>query len=117
LDWPTLKISWPASIQGGSACTFEGTLVGRSGGQFGFDPSTKLYTSINYMNQDAGQSTLYLRCGNLQSNTFNITAVTSSSQASQDAAYISNTEYIANVITAIPRAILEWFGLSNIVKF
>ncbi|MEI7463280.1 MAG: hypothetical protein WCK03_02675, partial [Candidatus Taylorbacteria bacterium] len=27
LDWPMLTISWPASIQGGSACTFEGTLV------------------------------------------------------------------------------------------
>ncbi len=104
LDWPMLTISWPASVQGGSACTCEGTLVAKAGGQFNFDPSTKSYTSINYMNQDPGQSTLYLRCGTLQSNTFNITATL----ASQEVSYLSNTEYVANVITAIPTAILEW---------
>ncbi|MEI7463066.1 MAG: fibronectin type III domain-containing protein [Candidatus Taylorbacteria bacterium] len=109
LDWPGLTISWPASIQGGSACTFEGTLVAKAGGQFSFDPSTKFYTSINYLNQDAGQSTLYLRCGNLQSNIFNINAVTSASQASQDAAY-APTYSTASVWDAIRSALVKYFN-------
>ncbi|MEI7463381.1 MAG: hypothetical protein WCK03_03210 [Candidatus Taylorbacteria bacterium] len=109
LDWPGVTISWPASIQGGSACTFEGTLVAKAGGQFNFDPSTKSYTSINYMNQDAGQSTLYLRCGNLQSNTFNISAVTSASQDSQDAAY-APTYSTASVWDAIRSALVKYYN-------
>ena len=61
------------------------------------------------MNQDPGQSTLYLRCGNLQSNTFNITAVTSSSQASQDAAY-APTYSTASVWDAIRSALVKYFN-------